>query len=1012
MQPERQSLTPETAQPCSLHGLVFGTSANGINRVCGLLEKTFPNSRFLTTRNSDEAHTLLSDSVFDIVVIVIERLARRHVDLFEVLANHATPMPVLIAVKSTEHDKLIELVPRAGTDWSLIVFDQTSDSGVIRALEQAIHRFELVWERDHLQRAFKSSLLQYRNLFDEVPDIIFVCDRAGLLLDVNATAARVFGVPKESMLLKPVFETFGVTEELFSNLIDSATRVDGPIQDVEVEYRPPKGNVIHGLTHIIPMEHGPAMPVRFQGVIKDITARKELEHQLRSSELKHKTLYELARIASSSLQLEEVAGRALELIVTQTGSSGAALLVNQRGNELNLVPDSVPTPELCAKYESDGPSNLGRDLLGRWAIEDKIHRLDAADFSSLPNSFSEWLSGCGASALVGCPLGITNPSLPASLLVIAVREESAERLDDDFLRGVARTLEMGFNNCFHYASARDAESKFRELWESSPALFFGVLEGGAVFELNRTAADALGYRVQDLIGRPFVDLIDPDSRAEYERRHATIFSDGEPHEYEIGLRKSGGELLIASVRSEPVLDADGKVISEKTALYDITRDRMLEASLRDHSENLERKVEERTLELRGTMQFLNGILEGSTEHAIFALDKDGTFVHFNRGGQLLLHYDPEDLVGKRKLDYIVDLESAGASDLASFLGEAESKGVLVIEARIRTGDGRTITAHISLNHLRSADHANLAFVGIALDITEQKKLETLLTRYTENLQSEINEKIRELDEKHVELIQSSKLATLGEMATGIAHELNQPLSGIRTRAQLLVKMVELGKGGAERIVANQREIIDLVDRISRIVDHMRVFSRQDEQAFAPFSIADSIEGCLSLLGEQLRLNEIEVDLDIPEDLPVIEGEPSQIEQVLLNLVANARDAMNEHARHLAASTSPETDEYRKQLRIKCELSENGEEIFLRVADNGPGMAEETRKHIFQPFYTTKPVGRGTGLGLSISYGIIARHNGRIEVDTELGHGTTFTLCLPIHSAQEQPQQNPPDALAG
>jgi signal transduction histidine kinase len=176
---------------------------------------------------------------------------------------------------------------------------------------------------------------------------------------------------------------------------------------------------------------------------------------------------------------------------------------------------------------------------------------------------------------------------------------------------------------------------------------------------------------------------------------------------------------------------------------------------------------------------------------------------------------------------------------------------------------------------------------------------------------------------------------------------------------------------------------------------MRIFARQDQQRFTPFKLTQSIEGAFSLLGEQLRIHAIEVRKELPEDSPPILGEPLQIEQVLLNLFSNARDALDSRAE--AERKEAGTGHFHKALLVRLTRA-GAHELCLEVRDNGIGMNEETRAKIFEPFYTTKPVGRGTGLGLSISYGIVTSHNGRFEVDCKPGQGTSFRIYFPIYDA--------------
>ena len=550
-------------------------------------------------------------------------------------------------------------------------------------------------------------------------------------------------------------------------------------------------------------------------------------------------------------------------------------------------------------------------------------------------------------------------------------------------------------NCFHYANSQEAEARYRDLWENAPAFFISILKGGVIFEINRTAAHALGYPLHDLIGQPLRKVIDPDEEQLFESNHRKLMETGNPNNYELTLVKKTGESIAVSFRSEPLLNRDGMIIGEKGVLYDITRDKQLEAQLRDYSENLAKKVQERTIELTQATNFLNAILEGSTEYGIMGLDADGKFLHFNSGAQLIYGYDAAAMLAGQTFEHLVDFDNAPWTSLESLLRRVDRHGVEVKETPMITADGHTLNALVTINRL-SSPAANLTYVVVVRDITEQKELEELLRLYTENLQQVVEQKTRELDRKHIQLIQSSKLATLGEMATGIAHEMNQPLSGIRTRAQLITKALERNIVDPERIMRTEHEIIQLVDRITRIIHHMRIFARQDQQRFAAFQVTQSIDGAMSLMGEQLRIHAIHVTKEIAPDLPLIYGEPLQIEQVILNLLGNARDAMDARGEQLREENDGEPVSYHKQLVLRVHPSDRGG-LAIEIEDNGTGMSDSVRSKIFEPFYTTKPVGRGTGLGLSICYGILTNHGGSLEVESQSERGTIFRVLLPIHT---------------
>ena len=276
---------------------------------------------------------------------------------------------------------------------------------------------------------------------------------------------------------------------------------------------------------------------------------------------------------------------------------------------------------------------------------------------------------------------------------------------------------------------------------------------------------------------------------------------------------------------------------------------------------------------------------------------------------------------------------------------------------------------------------------------ELKITSEIITKMNEELERKIEERTEKLKATQVQLFQTSKLATLGEMATGLAHELNQPLAGISLTSQHLMKLAEREKLTKENIASSLADIDNSVKRMSLIIQHIRTFARQDTLKFISVNVPETIDYALNLLGEQLRLREIEVVKEIDRNLPYIQGEPYQIEQVWINLISNARDALDEAEKKYRE----ERNGYRKRLVISVTLAESGGEkaVVVGFEDNGLGMSAAQKEKIFEPFYTTKEVGKGTGLGLSISFGIIENHKGRIEVESEEGRGTTVRVILSV-----------------
>jgi C4-dicarboxylate-specific signal transduction histidine kinase len=245
--------------------------------------------------------------------------------------------------------------------------------------------------------------------------------------------------------------------------------------------------------------------------------------------------------------------------------------------------------------------------------------------------------------------------------------------------------------------------------------------------------------------------------------------------------------------------------------------------------------------------------------------------------------------------------------------------------------------------------------------------------------AEMQRREHELRDKQEQLVQAGKLATLGELTTGVAHELNNPLNNIDLFVGNAVDLIELTVTDKGQLVGQLRQAMQQVRKATEIISHLRTFGRAAPASREPMPLRQIIERALSLLQEQLRLREIAVTVDLGPEEPWVVGNAIQMEQVFINLLTNARDAM--------------ADSPRKAIRISASVDSVATE--LAFADTGPGIAPGLERRIFDPFFTTKEVGKGTGLGLSIAYGIIKEHGGTISVVSPPGEGATFLIHLPL-----------------
>ncbi|MDA8306808.1 MAG: ATP-binding protein [Deltaproteobacteria bacterium] len=242
-----------------------------------------------------------------------------------------------------------------------------------------------------------------------------------------------------------------------------------------------------------------------------------------------------------------------------------------------------------------------------------------------------------------------------------------------------------------------------------------------------------------------------------------------------------------------------------------------------------------------------------------------------------------------------------------------------------------------------------------------------------------------------QLIQAGKMAMLGEMATAIVHELNQPLSVMKTASSFIVKKIRKGEQIREEILKTMAEEIDShVDRASGIINHLLEFGRKSEVKREKVNINETVERSLALFMQQLKHREIVVEKDFQSDLPPVLANNNRLEQVFINLLVNARDAIEDKFEKLVHS--PE-----KKIFLRTRLFDG--KVRIEVADTGVGIPKPLLEKIFEPFFTTKRVGRGTGIGLSISLGIVQDYEGTIEVETRESVGSSFIVTFPVSSEE-------------
>jgi len=245
--------------------------------------------------------------------------------------------------------------------------------------------------------------------------------------------------------------------------------------------------------------------------------------------------------------------------------------------------------------------------------------------------------------------------------------------------------------------------------------------------------------------------------------------------------------------------------------------------------------------------------------------------------------------------------------------------------------------------------------------------------------AQVERREQELRDKQEQLVQAAKLATLGELTTGVAHELNNPLNNIGLFVGNVIDQIQMGRGEERQLLHELHSTMQQVRKATEIISHLRTFGRAAPSSRQRLAIYEVVQRALSLLHEPLRAQQMAVVLDLSDDNPTVLGNPIQLEQVFINLLSNARDAM--------------VDARRRQISISGRTDSGLVELMFQ--DTGPGIPPGMEQRIFDPFFTTKDVGKGTGLGLSIAYGIIKDHLGTIAVLDGHGPGATLRIQLPL-----------------
>jgi PAS domain S-box-containing protein len=482
----------------------------------------------------------------------------------------------------------------------------------------------------------------------------------------------------------------------------------------------------------------------------------------------------------------------------------------------------------------------------------------------------------------------------------------------------------------------ESKERLQAIYENIPGGIMIIGSDYVIREVNEVTCQITGYRKEELVGQ-LCDKVCPKGSSSKECP-VWVHHHDEFKGMDTAIKCSDG-------RNKPILK-NAKQIPYNGELYileifqDISELKQAEKALIE-SENMYRTL-----------------LDASPE-GILIIDLTG---HISEVSGIALEIfgteSEQELIGKHFLRFI---HKESRENVRNLIEKTMIEGLdQDVEFFLTKINGKQFVGEVSTTLIQEANGMPRSFMVIIRDISQRKEMEK-------------------------QLIHTERMAGLGEMATGIAHEINQPLNTISMSLEnMLLEISKNKEKGSTYLTRKINKIFESIYRISKIIDHIRTFSRDHDDIPSAFDINESIRNALSMISAQCKHRGIDLIADLSDNLPAILGNTFKFEQVILNLVINAKDALEEKKLQ---------EDFNKEIRIRTSLSDR--HLFIEVVDNGIGIKKEDLGNIMLPFYSTKEEGKGTGMGLAISFGIIKEMKGSIDVQSEVGKGTLIRITLPV-----------------
>jgi len=784
-----------------------------------------------------------------------------------------------------------------------------------------------------IQADRKEAEQEYQSLFDNAGEGIFQTTPEGRIVKANRSFARMYGYESPQQLMEKVTDAaqLFVDSSQRQALLDTL-KVEDAVSNFEFEVMRADGRLIWVRENVRAIRNERGELRYLEGTVEDVS-------DVWWGEQRRRLQYSLARVLGDSATVDEARPEVISTICKAMGWD-AGIFFQVTGSELHALemwhlPDlemdelQMALPHLVFKK--------GQRLVGEaWAeAEPKwIAELSA----ELHYANADLLQACGMAAVFATPI-----ALDGEVQYVLELFSSKIALPDPELLQVLGSISSQLG---HLMERKRSEEALRRSEMRKAAILRSALDciitfdlDGQITEFNPAAERAFGYTAAEAMGRELAELIIPESLRESHRRGLALYS-----ATTVGTM-AGRRIELIAMR------ADGKEFPVEMSISRIVIDGkpMFTGYMRDISERQE--AERITSELAAVV--------ANSNDAIVACTLEGRIVSWNVGAERIYGYASEEAIGKQ-LDILIPPDRLDEFPQALTMVKRGESVANYETIRLRK-DAKRISVSLTDSPIRSESGRITGLSSIARDITERKRLEE-------------------------ELLQSQKMDAVGRLAGGIAHDFNNILTAILGYSDLIIGQID----ERQWMYKHLTEIRKAADFAASLTHQLLAFSRRQPLFLRVFSINDTVKNMQKML-QRVIGEHIQIHTHLKAEIGRLKADPSQLEQVLLNLCVNARDAMPK-----GGSITIETSDVTYFLDDFYSVNEMpaGEYVKLVVCDTGTGMTPEVKKHIFEPFFTTKEKGQGTGLGLATCYGIVKQSGGYITVDSHVDVGTTFSIYLP------------------